>query len=242
MLSMQRSATTTFCTEFNGAGFHCAYEMFNFGHHKPGQRTLPLVNMTEEQARQAPALYVRRARDYYVSHPEVHFLEHPFAYSRPPRADCLFLFKVFKDSCANDCELLPSIVEAADAVVIMERANTTAQYLSWRYATTTGCFQTGPTTNETSEWRRKYREEKCSKPKDPTLHDDWPQFRRDKERWFERASAVVHEVGKPLTRWTMEQFLQTHPWSPTTMKMMVSAPDALDAFLSNARMCQDQDL
>ena len=78
------------------------------------------------------------------------------------------------------------------------RHNTTAQYLSWKTAKETGCWESNP--------RKQAAHPACAK-KITALGDDWPEFQARVNEWYAVSEASCRAMGKPVTFLSMEDYL-----------------------------------
>jgi len=219
-LSMQRSGTTTFCGILNSWGIPCAYELFNNGRGNAGRGFSRQLGVSWDWVHQHPYAYLQRSRNLAFEiasreegdlpgMPSYHHLNHSFR----GKAPCLFVFKLFNGHLSWDS--MNVLMPLVDAILIFRRANTTAQYLSYKYAMTTGCWETTPAMQAIAP--------QCQQPKDYTLHDDWPDFRHGADRWFDQAAALAAHSGKPTMRMEMESYLQAQPWLQVLMQSTLGA-------------------
>eukprot|EP00966_Prymnesium_polylepis_P003077 70613-Prymnesium_polylepis.1 len=162
------------------------------------------LNITVAYARSHPAEFLRLAKV---------FAHDRLKAKRPTsRAPCIFVFKIV--DIWVDAELLQQVISSVDAVILYRRANTTAQYLSYKHAVTTGCWAVTPEQQATRA--------ECQQPRDTALHGDWPEFHRSADAWFARAAAFVG-VRKPMIRMEMESYLQVRPWMEVLLQSAAAA-------------------
>jgi len=196
MISMQRSGTTTICTDINDiqgqskqrrgeatnsskGDFVCQYELLNTGELQSGHRFLEHTNHTSEWAEKYPRELVRQA-----------------AHQAKAGGACVWGFKIFDGQIAA----VDKIVDRFDKCIIYRRENTTAQYLSWKTAVETDCWETSP-------------QEQAANPacaeKVTQLGDDWPEFQERVRAWYNVSETACRNAGKPVV------FVSRSTWHPS---------------------------
>mmetsp|Transcript_10054 Transcript_10054/g.24019 ORF Transcript_10054/g.24019 Transcript_10054/m.24019 type:complete len:294 (-) Transcript_10054:128-1009(-) len=207
MISMQRSGTTTICTDINDiqgqskqrrgeatnsskGDFVCQYELLNTGELQSGHRFLEHTNHTSEWAEKYPRELVRQA-----------------AHQAKAGGACVWGFKIFDGQIAA----VDKIVDRFDKCIIYRRENTTAQYLSWKTAVETDCWETSP-------------QEQAANPacaeKVTQLGDDWPEFQEGVRAWYNVSETACRNAGKPVVFVSMEEYLAPK-WQTYTQEVDV---------------------
>lgn len=202
IFSMWRSSTTTFCSFLNSQPHtNCMYELLNFGPNSAGSKM-------------------------------AHKLEYPIGGKAPVETQVEFLTKARRHVCGTDpkCnfgfKVFPyhvhdpaSILRADTTCIIYRRNNVTAQYLSYKRATTTGCWGSTPAIQERD----------CDSWSPEIDGVELEKFNRTYENWYSRAEAACK--GHQTFQFTMEEWLQiaqpppspppsppfsplSYPWSP----------------------------
>lgn len=91
------------------------------------------------------------------------------------------------------------------------RENTTAQYLSWKTAVETDCWETSP-------------QEQAANPacaeKVTQLGDDWPEFQEGVRAWYNVSETACRNAGKPVVFVSMEEYLAPK-WQTYTQEVDV---------------------
>ena len=242
IVSMQRSGTTTICNDINAikgksrrhrgeatnstvGDFVCQYELLNVGELQTGHRFLEHSNHTPGWAEKYPREMVRQA-----------------AHMARSRGACVWGFKIFDGQVAA----VDQVVDRFDKCIIYKcarptpaspwaraqltpppppppppgrRENTTAQYLSWKTAVETDCWETSP-------------QEQAANPacadKVTQLGDDWPQFQEKVRAWYNVSETACRKAGKPVEWVSMETYLapkwQTYKQEVERMRAKVKLP------------------
>ena len=121
IFSMQRSSSTTLCSDMNRHGLSCLYELLNFGVNQSGFLWQQRLGVTTDFLLTHPEQFVQRVRDAFA-----------------PSTG--FGYKVFPGQVR--AVLLDKLVTPNITCVIYKRENITAQYMSWKRATAAGCWST----------------------------------------------------------------------------------------------------
>ena len=101
------------------------------------------------------------------------------------------------------------IVDLFDKCIIYRRRNTTAQYLSWRTAENSGCWDADAG----------HLDQACSqhREKATTLGDDWPAFAWAAKEWYAAGEAACVAAGRPVVHMDTESYIaataELHPSS-----------------------------
>jgi LPS sulfotransferase NodH len=216
IVSMQRSGTTTICTDINNikgkfkkrpgqatnssvGDFVCQYELLNSGELQSGHRFLEETNHTPAWAAKHPQEMVRQAAQK----------------ARNKWGACVWGFKVFDKQLAA----VDQIADRFDKCIIYRRENITAQYLSWKTAEETDCWETTPAEQAANP--------ACAE-KVTTLGKDWPDFQERVRAWYNVSETACRKAGKPVEFITMEKYLapkwQTYAQEVARMRARVKQP------------------
>lgn len=216
IVSMQRSGTTTICTDINNikgkpkwrpgqaanssvGDFVCQYELLNPGELQSGHAFLEANNRTPAWAAKHPQEMVRQAAQE----------------ARQQWGACVWGFKVFDHQLAA----VDQIIDRFDKCIIYRRENTTAQYLSWKTAEETDCWETTPAEQAANPACA----EKCT-----TLGEDWPAFQERVRAWYNVSETACRKAGKPVEFISMEKYLapkwQTYAQEVARMRVRVEQP------------------
>ena len=215
IVSMQRSGTTTICDDINHitgksrrrrgeatnssiGDFVCQYELLNTGELQSGHRFLENHNHTPAWAAKYPRELARQA-----------------AHQARAGGACVWGFKIFDGQVAA----VDQIVDRFDKCIIYRRENTKAQYLSWKTAVETDCWETTP-------------QEQAANPacadRVTQLGDDWPEFQEKVRAWYNVSETACREAGKPVVFVSMEEYLapkwQTYKQEVERMRAKVKLP------------------
>jgi len=216
IVSMQRSGTTTICDDINHitgeskrrrgeatnstrGDFVCQYELFNTGELQSGHVFLEKHNHTPGWAKKYPRELARQAAHQ----------------ARKEWGACVWGHKIFNGQVAA----VDQIGDQFDKCIIYRRENTTAQYLSWKTAVETDCWETTP-------------QEQAANPacadKVTQLGDDWPEFQEKVRAWYNVSETACREAGKPVVFVSMEEYLapkwQTYKQEVERMRAKVKLP------------------
>ena len=193
IFSMQRSGTTTLCRDLNRLKMNCLFELFNWGEHNAGLRWGKHLNISAEQAERWPMEYISRVlRAENTTRPIGQHIAKIGSMDGPTRVQCQSGFKLFPGH-----HILPeAAAKLASTCIILRRQNVSAQYLSWKRASTYGggCWGTRP------------EEQRDCREKAPTIiGDDFEEFKRQYTEWYLSVEEAC--VERRIVRWTTEGYL-----------------------------------
>ena len=102
---------------------------------------------------------------------------------------------------------------------LRRRENITAQYLSWKTAEETDCWETTPAEQAANP--------ACAE-KVTTLGKDWPDFQERVRAWYNVSETACRKAGKPVEFISMEKYLapkwQTYAQEVARMRVRVEQP------------------
>lgn len=193
IFSMQRSGTTTLCRDLSRLKMNCLYELFNWGRGNTGLIWGQYLNITAEQAERWPMEYISRVlQAHNTSRPIGQHIAKIGSMDGPTRVQCQSGFKLFPGHHIRP----EAAAKLATTCIIFRRQNVTAQYISWKRASTYGggCWGTQPT------------EQRDCREKAPTeIGEDFEEFKRKYTEWYLRVEKAC--VGRTIVQWTTEGYL-----------------------------------
>ena len=193
IFSMQRSGTTTLCRDLNRLKMNCLFELFNWGEHNAGLRWGKHLNISAEQAERWPMEYISRVlRAENTTRPIGQHIAKIGSMDGPTRVQCQSGFKLFPGH-----HILPeAAAKLASTCIILRRQNVSAQYLSWKRASTYGggCWGTRPDDQRD-----------CHEKAPTIIGDDFEEFKRKYTEWYLSVEKAC--VGRTIVQWTTEGYL-----------------------------------
>lgn len=193
IFSMQRSGTTTLCRDLSRLNMNCMFELFNWGKNNAGHKWGRLLNISNEEARRSPMRYVDQVlRAENASRLVGRNITSTRSTHGQTDAQCMSGFKLFPNQA-----ITPKVAAGlATTCIVHRRRNVSAQYLSWKRATTFGgsCWGADP-----------HAQRYCNQTHPVTIGNDFPAFAQRVANWYIEVEKAC--AGKPTVQWTMEEHI-----------------------------------